>query len=200
MYHQKTVLSRITPSALGVIPRFTTAPRDIFCLTSCCRPSGLQPSGRQHSVKQNISLGGSDKSGDNSSCRGCYPPNDDDDDDVNTPKVRWLHPAITPKWVLNLCNQHPKRRDKCSVHPLYGGWLQHSSSIWRMISKFGGWFQIELNYHHPTSKKRFFSQIAPIISSTLLTFLPYILGCFYTKNVENINFPSNCAYYMEHFF
>ena len=79
------------------------------------------------------------------------------------------------------------------------GWMQHSSSIWRMIaafilhmeddSKFGGWFQIELNYHHPTSKKRFFSQIAPIISSTLLTFLPYILGCFTPKRSKRLIFP-----------
>ena len=61
------------------------------------------------------------------------PANDDDDDDVNTPKVRWLQSACTPKWVLNLCNQHPKMEDECCIHPPYGGWLQHSSSIWRII-------------------------------------------------------------------
>ena len=34
---------------------------------------------------------------------------------------------------------------------------------------------------------------------TILTFLPYNLVCFYTKNSQKVNFSSNCDYNTGHF-
>ena len=69
-------------------------------------------------------------------------------------------------------------------------------------------------------KNLIFPQIAPIIQGTLLTFLPKKVifsskcaclsstnltflnnnpVCFYTKNSQNVHFPSNCAYNTGHF-
>ena len=48
-------------------------------------------------------------------------------------------------------------------------------------------------------KKNIFSSKCACISSTILTFLPNNPVCFYTKNSQKVNFPSNCAYNTGHF-
>ena len=48
-------------------------------------------------------------------------------------------------------------------------------------------------------EKSDFSSKCACISSTILTFLPNNLLCFYTKNSQKVNFSSNCAYNTGHF-
>ena len=48
-------------------------------------------------------------------------------------------------------------------------------------------------------KKVIFSSKCACLSSTNLTFLNNNPVCFYTKNSQNVHFPSNCAYNTGHF-
>ena len=48
-------------------------------------------------------------------------------------------------------------------------------------------------------KKVIFSSKCACISSTILTFLPNNPVCFYNKNSQKVNFPSNCDYNTGHF-